>query len=179
MTSSLQAIVSDAYRTGKFQALIAVMVFGIGLVVGVVLFVDSFRDRGTQTAYAAAPVCSSPTPLLDSQACKYEGTAKLMSTARDNLLEVKVALDSLPGRSFTTSFPLHAEPAPSDLVVGSMVPITLWGGKITEVAGKFTVDSPQYLAPGTEVALGLFFGLASLVGLGLTTPLVLRAWRNT
>ena len=178
MASGPGGLLTDAYNTGKLQALIALTVFGIGLVTGLVLLFNSFPDRGTQTDYAAAPVCASPTPVLNSRACKFDGRAKLLSTARDNLLEVSVAFDALPGRTFTTSFPLHHEPASGDLIVGSRLPATLWGGQVTEIAGMFTVDSPQYLAPGTEVALGLFFGVAGLIGLALSTPLTLKAWRK-
>jgi hypothetical protein len=178
LRAALQRILSDAYRTGKLQALIALTVFGVGLVTGLVLFFDSFRDRGTQTAYAAASGCASPATALNSQGCKYEGPGRLLSTARNNRLEASVAFDSLRGRTFGTSFPKGVEPAAGELIVGSLVPVTLWDGQITEIAGTDTVDSPHQLAPATALALGLFFGLSSLVGLLFTARLMQNAWRK-
>jgi hypothetical protein len=177
LTAALLGLLSDAYRTGKLQALIALTVFGVGLVTGLVLLFDSFRDRGTQAAFAAASVCASPAAALNSQGCEYEGQARLLSTARDNRLAVSVAFDSLPGRTFSTSFPKGMEPA-GKLTVGSLVPATLWDGRVIEIAGTETVDSPQQLAPPTALALGLFFGLFSLVGLLFTARLVRDAWRR-
>lgn len=99
--------------------------------------------------------------------------------AGNNRLFVTVALDSLPGRTFSTSFPKGVEPAAGKLVVGSLVPTTLWDGRVTEIAGKDTVDSPRQLAPSTALVLGLFFSLLSLGGLLVTIRLVRDAWRRS
>jgi hypothetical protein len=179
LSAVLQEILSEAYRTGKLQALIALTVFGIGLITGLVLTFDSFRDRGTQAAYAAASVCASAAPALNSQGCRYEGQGRLLSVSRNIRLFVTIAIDSVPGRTFSTSFPKGEEPPASEMVVGSPVPATLWNGQVTEIAGKDTVDSPRQLAPPTALILGLFFGLLSLVGLLFTTRLVRDAWRRS
>ncbi|HEV2218111.1 MAG TPA: hypothetical protein VGV88_11125 [Candidatus Dormibacteraeota bacterium] len=178
MTPALTGLVSDAYRTGKLQALFAVTVFGIGFVVGFVLVIDSFRDRGTQSAYAAASACASPAAALNSEACKYHGQARLLSKARNERLEITVGFDSLSGRTFSASFPAGEEPSAVDLVVDAPVDVTLWDGQITEVAGKYTFFSPDDLAPASSLGGGLFFGLFGLVGLGLSSVLVRRAWRK-
>jgi hypothetical protein len=178
LTAVARSILSDAYQTGKLQALIAATVFSIGLGTGVVVFFDSFRDSGTQSAYAASSVCAAPSMALASQGCRYEGQAKLLSATRNDRLEATVSFDSLRGRTFSTSFPRGNEPGASVLIVGSNVPATLWDGQITELAGKSTVDSPLSLAPQTERVLGSFFGVLSLIGLLFTARLVRDAWRK-
>jgi len=134
---------SGAARRSKAQAVMALVIAGLGLLACLVLIYFDVRDSGLVSAYQSASSCSSPSDALNSDRCRFQGQAQVISTARQTRLEAVVSFESLHGRTFSTSFPTNDEPDSSALKAGASVAGELWNGKVTRLAGKATVDEPE------------------------------------
>ncbi|HEV2032833.1 MAG TPA: hypothetical protein VGU71_01325, partial [Candidatus Dormibacteraeota bacterium] len=115
----------------------------LGVLTCVVLIFFDVRDSGLISAYRSASNCPSTTDALSSDKCRFEGQAHVVSTSRQSRLEAIVSFESLPGRTFSASFPTTNEPDSSALRTGSTVLGELWNGRVTRLAGKPTVDNPE------------------------------------
>jgi hypothetical protein len=151
---------------------IAVVSTGVFLVV-------YFRDSSDISAYQAASSCGSAGDALNGQGCRYEGQARVLGISRHDRLETQVAFDSLPGRNFATSFPNGDEPDTTALKVGVTAPAELWDSKVTQLAGKPTVDDPVGSITTPFLILSVIFGAFAVVIFILAIPLAMAAWRQT
>ena len=145
------------------------------MIFGAVLFVNSFRERSAISVYRAAVTCSA-TAALSSGVCRFDGQAKVLSTRVEDQLHATITLDSLPGRTFDVTLRGSAQPPRGPLTVGGSATATLWNGHITELNDEATLDNPENAAPGSDLILGLFFGLFGLIGLALGVKLAREAW---
>jgi hypothetical protein len=120
------------------------------------------RDSGLISAYRSASNCTSPSNALNSDSCRFQGQAQVLSTSRQTRLEAVVSFESLPGRTFSTSFPTNDEPDSSALKAGASVAGELWNGKVTRLAGKATVDDPVGYATSALVEIAALLAVLSL-----------------
>ena len=97
----------------------ALIIAVLGLLACVVLVVFDVRDIGLISAYQSASNCSSPSDALNGEACRFQGQAQVIHTSRQTRLEAVVSFESLPRRTFSTSFPTNDEPDGSALKAGS------------------------------------------------------------
>jgi hypothetical protein len=170
------AIWGAAWRN-KLQAVLMVAIAVIGLVAALVLVYFDRHDAAEISAYNSASLCAAPADAIGSETCRYEGQANIVSTNRDTRLYAVVAFDSMPGRTFSTSWPTKTEPDIAVLSPGAAIDAEVWNGKITKLGGTRTVDSPENVPMGLW-ELSAFFavlGLPLLVFGGLTAR---SAWRN-
>jgi hypothetical protein len=86
----------------------------------------------------------------------------VLSTSRQTRLEAVVSFESLPGRTFSTSFPTNDEPDSSALKAGASVAGELWNGKVTRLAGKATVDDPVGYPTSALVEIAALLAVLSL-----------------
>lgn len=153
---------------------------GIGVIVligAVAAFILYLHYIGEISAYQSAAKCASPGDAAQGQACVYTGQANVLSTSRHDRLEATVEFDSMPARTFSTSFPNNNEPTSAALSVGTTLDGEVWAGKVTRLAGKRTVDNPEsYPAQPYLVFSGMFL-VGGLVILGLSAGLARVAWR--
>ena len=159
----------------KAQAVFALALCSGALIFGAALFVNSFRERSAISAYRAAATCSA-TAALSSDACRFDGEAKVLSTHVEDQLHAMITLDSLPGRTFDVTLRGSAQPPGGPLTVGGSTTATLWNGHITELDGEASLDNPENASPGSDLILGPFFGLFGLIGLPLSVKLAREAW---
>jgi hypothetical protein len=145
----------------------ALIIAVLGLLTCVVLVIFDVRDSGLISAYRSASNCSSPSDALNSDACRFQGQVLVVSTSRQTRLEAVVSFDSLPGRTFSTSFPTNDEPDSSALKAGATVAGELWGGKVTRLAGKATVDDPEGYPTSALLEIAAFLAILSLPLLAL------------
>jgi hypothetical protein len=140
----------------------ALVIAGLGLLTCVVLVFFDVRDSGLTSAYRSAPNCSSPSNALNTDSCRFQGPAYVISTSRQTRLEAVVSFDSLPGRNFSTSFPTNDEPDASTLKAGASLAGELWNGKVTRLAGKATVDDPEGYPTSALLEIAAFLALLSV-----------------
>jgi len=150
----------------------ALIIAVLGLLACVVLVVFDVRDSGLISAYQSASNCSSPSDALNGEACRFQGQAQVIHTSRQTRLEAVVSFESLPRRTFSTSFPTNDEPDGSALKAGSTVAGELWNGKVTRLAGKPTVDDPEGYPTSGLLEIAAFLAVLSLpllaIGIWLT-----------
>jgi hypothetical protein len=149
-------------RRNKVQAVMALVIAGLGLLTCVVLIFFDVRDSGLITAYQAASGCSSPSDALNTDKCRFRGQALVISTSRQTRLEAVVSFESLAGRTFSTSFPTSDEPDSSALKAGASVAGELWNGKVTRLAEKATVDDPEGYPTSALLEIAAFFAVLSV-----------------
>lgn len=171
-----QPAVWGASWRNKLQALLVIAIAIVGLVTALVLLYIEWHAAAEVSAYKSAGVCAAPAGALGSDACRYEGQATIVSTRRDIRLYAVVAFASIPGRSFTTSWPTQTEPDLALLSPGATVDAEIWNNKITKLGGIRTVDGPEDLPNLWQAsAFLLVTGLPLLVWGGL---LARTAWRD-
>lgn len=149
----------------------------IDLVTGLVALYFDRHDAAEISAYNSAGECALPADAIGSETCRYEGRANVVSTRRDTRLFAVVAFDSMPGRTFSTSWPTKLEPDIASLTPGAPIGAEVWNGKITKLGGLRTVDSPENVPMGLWELTAFFtvFGLPLLVFGGLAAR---SAWRD-
>jgi hypothetical protein len=150
----------------------ALAIAGLGLLTCLVLVFFDIRDSGLISAYRSASDCSSPSDALNSESCLLQGQAQVVSTSRQTRLGAVVSFESLPGRTFSTSFPTNDEPDSSALKAGGTAEGELWNGKVTRLAGKPTVDDPEGYPTSSLLEIAAFLAILSLplvaIGVWLT-----------
>ena len=124
----------------------AIAVIGLGTAL-VLLYFDR-HDGAEIVAYNSAGVCAAPADAIGSEACRYRGQANVVSTRRDTVLYAVVAFDSMPGRTFSTSWPTTNEPDLTLLSPGATIDAEVWNGKLTKLGGTQTADSPENVPMG-------------------------------
>jgi hypothetical protein len=127
----------------KLQAVLFIAIAVIGLVAALILLYFDRHDAAEISAYNSASVCAAPADAIGSETCRYEGQANVLSTRKDIRLYAVVAFDSMPGRTFSTSWPTKSEPDLALLSPGAKIDAEVWNGKITKLGGTLTVDSPE------------------------------------
>ncbi len=140
----------------------ALVIAVLGLLACLVLIFFDVRDSGLISAYHAASSCSSPSDALNTETCRFQGQAQVISSGRQTRLEAVVSFESLPRRTFSTSFPINDEPDSSALKVGASVAGELWNGKVTRLAGKPTVDDPEGYPTSVLLEIAAFLAVLSL-----------------
>jgi hypothetical protein len=140
----------------------ALVIAVLGLLACVVLVVFDVRDSGLISTYESASNCSLPLDALNTDTCRFENQAQVVSTGRQTRLEAVVSFESLPGRTFSTSFPTNDEPDSSALKAGATVAGELWNGKVTRLAGKATVDDPEGYPTFALLEIAAFLAVLSL-----------------
>jgi hypothetical protein len=158
----------------------AIFVIGIGVLVllgAAVAFILYLRYGGDISAYQSAAKCASPSDASQGQACIYKGQAKVLSTGRHDRLEATVEFDSIPARTFSTSFANNNEPSSTALSIGITTDGEVWSGKVTRLAGKLTVDNPEIRPAQPYLEFTRMFLVGGLVILGLSAGLARAAWR--
>jgi hypothetical protein len=163
----------------KAQAALAIAAGVITAIASLVLVYFYSRDAGLISAYRSANICTSAEAALNGQICRYQGPARVVSTARHDRLEAVVSFNSLSGRTFSTSFPNDAEPDSAALKAGASADAELWDTKVTRLAGKPTVDDPEPYPTTPLLAMAAILGLVSVAILVLAVRLARTAWRRT
>jgi hypothetical protein len=177
MTESLGQPRVAAWRY-KAQAVFALAIGVIAVVSTVAFFIFYFRDKSDISAYQSASSCASAGDALNGQGCRYEGQARVLGTSRHDRLEARVAFESIRGRNFATSFPNGDEPDTTALKVGGTATAELWDSKVTQLAGKATVDDPVGSETTPFLILSVIFGAFAVVIFVLAIPLATAAWRQ-
>ncbi len=168
------AVWGAAWR--KLQAAIGIAIAVFALVAAlVVLYLDRL-DTAQVSAYHSASSCAAPADAMGSQACRYQGQARLVRTWRDTRLYAEVTFDSMPGRTLETNWPTTHEPDPASVEPGATVDAEIYGGKVTQLAGQHTVDNPENV-PKDLWVLSVFFGVLGLPALFLGWQTARSAWR--
>jgi hypothetical protein len=168
----------NAASRRRAQAVYAIGIGGMGLVAAAAAFILYVHYSGEIGAYQSAPSCALSTEALQGQACVYRGPAKVLSTDRHDGLEVVVEFDSLPARTFNSSFPSNNEPSSTALSVGITAEGEIWAGKLTRLAGKSTVDNPESHPAQPYLEYAGIFVAGALVILILAGGLARQAWRQ-
>jgi hypothetical protein len=120
----------------KAQAALAIAVGVIAVGNAAFFLYQDLRNTRDMAAYQSAKTCASANDAMHGSTCHYEGQARVLNTSRPVRLEVHVAFESLPGRTFTASFIVHNEPNSTTLKLGGTVAAELWNGQVTRLAGK-------------------------------------------
>jgi hypothetical protein len=173
-----RAALRSAAWQSKAQAAYVIGIGVITLIAAAVAFVMYLQHNSTMDAYQSASKCASPGDALNGQGCRYDGQAQVLSTSRHDRLEAVVRFDALPTRTFSTSFPTHDEPSSTALRAGATSDGELWAGKVTRLAGKPTVDSPEPYPAQSYLIFALFFGVSGLGILFFASRLARTAWRQ-
>jgi hypothetical protein len=161
--NKLQAVLGVCISVGVIGAALVMLVF----------YLSWSRDLAD---YRSAPPCTSPGDAVDSRVCRYSSNALVLSVVHDPFVDATVRFDAVLGRTFSTSFPKDREPSNLALVAGSTAPAVLWNGRITELAGEITVDSPQDKPIDQFGGLVAFFGLLGIAMLLACILMVRDAW---
>jgi hypothetical protein len=172
-----QPAVWGASWRNKLQAVIAIAVGVISLVTGLVALYFDRHNAAEISAYNAAGECATPANATGSEACRYEGLANIVSTGRDTRLFAVIAFDSMPGRTFITSWPTNTEPDITFLTPGAPIDAEVWNGKITKLGGTRTVDSPENVPMGLW-ELTVFFTVFGVPLLLIGERMARSAWRE-
>jgi hypothetical protein len=172
-----QPAVSGGSWRNKLQAVLVIAIAVIGLVTALVLLYFDRRDAAEISAYISASVCATPADAIGSESCRYEGRANVVSTRRDIRRYVVVAFDSMPGRTFSSSWPTKTEPDIALLSPGATIDAEVWNGKITKLGGTRTVDSPENVPMGLW-ELSAFLAVLGLPLLAFGGQMVRSAWRD-
>ena len=145
---------------------------------GIFFLVMYLGNNSDVAAYTSASTCASPTDAMSGRGCRYTGQAHVVSTSRPLRLEITVAFDALPGRTFTPSFTVANEPPTTALKVGGSVAGELWNGKVTRLADKMSDNDPDTYTTTPYLIVALFSEVFALVIFALAIPLARRAWRQ-
>lgn len=172
-----QPAVWGASWRNKLQAVLMIAIAVIGLVTALVLLYFDRHDAAEISAYDSASVCAAPADAIGSETCRYEGQAKVVSTRRDVRLYAVVAFDSMPGRTFSTSWPTNTEPDIAYLSPGATIDAEVWNGKITKLGGTRTADSPENVPMGLW-ELSAFFAVLCVPLLVFGGLAARSAWRD-
>jgi hypothetical protein len=172
-----QPAVWGASWRNKLQAVLFIAIAVIGLVTALVLLYFDRHDAAELSAYSSARVCAAPADAIGSETCRYEGQARVVSTRRDTLLYALVAFDSMPGRTFNTSWPAKTEPDVALLSPGATIDAEVWNGKVTKLGGTITVDNPENV-PADLWKLSAFFAVLCIPLLVVGGLAARSAWRD-
>jgi len=162
----------------KAQAALALAVGVIMVGNGIFFLVMYFGNNSDVAAYTSASTCASPTEAASGHGCRYDGQSRVIRTSRPVRLEVTVAFDGLPGRTFTASFTVPNEPDSTSLKVGGSVAAELWNGKVPRIEGKMSADDPVTFTTTPYLIVAAFSGMFAVVIFALAIPLARRAWRQ-
>ena len=162
----------------KAQVAFALAVGVIAVGNGIFFLVMYLGNNSDVAAYTSASACASPTDALSGRGCRYEGQSRVISTSRPVRLEVTVAFDGLPGRTFTASFTVLNEPDSTSLKVGRSVAAELWNGKVTRIEGKTSADDPETFTTTPYLIIAGFSGMFAVVIFALAIPLASQVWRQ-
>jgi hypothetical protein len=176
LKGTLATLRSAAWQS-KAQAAYAIGIGVVALIAAAVAFLMYLQHNSEMNAYESASTCASPSDALNGQGCRFDGQAHVLSTSRHDRLEAVVTFDALPTRTFSTSFPTHDEPSSTALRAGATSDGELWAGKVTRLAGKPTVDSPEPYPAQTFLIFAVFFSVSGLVIIFMSSRLARAAWR--
>jgi hypothetical protein len=161
----------------RVQAVFTIAIATMALVAALVLLYFDRHDAAEISAYNSASACTAPADAIGSETCRYEGQANVVSTRRETRLYVVVAFDSMPSRTYSTSWSTNNGPNISLLRPGATLDAEVWNGKITKLGGMPTVDSPENVPMGLW-ELTVFFMLLGLPLLVFGVLAVRSAWRD-
>jgi hypothetical protein len=141
------------------------LILGVALLFGAITALYFSTQNELLSSYRAALVCASREDADAGRDCRYTApatvTAILGSPGGDS---VDLALPELYGPSFTAR--LAAGSVADTLHVGDQVSIELWRYRVTQLAGRSTLDNPVNDPRPRDL---LFLGLPLLLlGLGAT-----------
>lgn len=162
----------------KAQAALAIAVGLIALGNSAFFLYQYLRNTRDLAAYQSAITCASANDAVNGSTCRYEGQARVLSTSRPVRLEVHVAFESLPGRTFTASFIVRNEPDSTALKVGGTVVAELWNGQVTHLAGKTPDADPELDTTTPFLITALISAAWALLVFFLVIPLARDAWRQ-
>jgi hypothetical protein len=74
--------------------------------------------------------------------------------------------------------PAAAQPDTTALKAGATVSADIWNSKVTQIAGKPTVDDPSRSITTPFLILSVIFGVFAVVIFVLAIPLAMAAWRR-
>jgi hypothetical protein len=167
----------NAAWQARAQAKYAIGLGVFVLVVAGFAFILYLHYRGDISAFESAAQCASPGNAAAGQHCIYKGQAQVLSTGRHDRLEATIEFDSIPARTFSTSFATHNEPSSTALSVGTTTDAEVWAGMVTRLAGKVTVDNPENTQAQPYLEFTGMFIVGGLVILGLSAGLARDAWK--
>ncbi len=163
----------------KVQAALAI---AIGVAVVIVGFFFLYLYLGNSSdiaAYTSASTCASVNDAVNGRSCRYEGQARVLGISRPVRLQVQVAFDSLPGRTFTASFVVANEPDSTALKVGGTAASELWNGKVTRLDGKTTDDDPELDTTTPFLITAAISVVLGLIVIVLGGWMARAAWRKS
>lgn len=163
-----------APRYKKIKA-IAAAAFSIGVLIVAVAFVVSYvRNGASLSRFESAPSCGLSDAV--SNTCRYVGTATIVKIYQLDREQVVVAFDSIPGRTFNTSFPVDGAPAAGTISQGGTATVEVYNGRITRLAGAFTFDIPSQRPTTTLLEAAAALAALGLFMLLLSSLMVRDAW---
>ncbi|HEV2475259.1 MAG TPA: hypothetical protein VGX22_01875 [Candidatus Dormibacteraeota bacterium] len=162
----------------KAQAALAIAVGAITIVNAAFFLYQYLRNTRDIAAYQSATACASANDAVNGSTCRYEGQARVLSTSRPVRLEVHVAFESLPGRTFSASFIVRNEPDSTALKFGGAIAAELWNGQITRLAGKPSDADPELDTTTPFLITALISAALALLVFFLAIPLARAAWRQ-
>lgn len=162
----------------KAQAALAIAVGVICLGNAAFFLYQDLRNTGDMAAYQSATACASANDAVIRSNCRYEGQARVLSTSRPVRLEVNVAFESLPGRTYTASFVVRNEPDSAALKPGGTVAAELWNGQVTRLAGKTSDADPELDTTTPYLITALISAALAMLVFFLAAPLVRAAWQQ-
>ncbi len=155
--------------------LIVIAAAGAGL--GAAAIYSDFHTSAEVRAYQSAGTCAAAADSLSTDTCRYLGQATVTGTSQHDHLSVNLSVDSLPGHTFTATFPISREPASSSLSAGATAPAEVWNGQVTEFAGVKSAQDPEFMPQGLALGgVGLVVAGLGLIAWGVF--LARRAWRR-
>ena len=177
MTEAGAAPWGAAWRK-KAQAALAIAVGVISLGNAAFFLYQYLLNTRDMAAYQSATACASANDAVNGSTCRYEGQARVLSTSRPARLEVNVAFESLPGRTFTASFIVRNEPDSTALKFGGTVAAELWNGQVTRLVGKTSDADPELDTTTPFLITALISAASALPVFFLALPLARAAWRQ-
>jgi len=178
LTGARPAPWGAAWRN-KAQAAFAIVV-GVAVVILGFFFLFMFLGNSSDlAAYSSASPCLSVNDAFNGRSCRYVGQARVLSTSRPVRLQVQVALDNLPGRTFTASFVVANEPSSSALKTGGTVAAELWDGKVTHLAGEPSDADPELDTTTPFLITAAILWVWGTLVIFLGGWLARAAWRKT
>ncbi len=146
---------SRTARAGRVQATVTLLI-GAGLFIGGAVAVGSSVPAAWQVyRYETAPTCSAMSDAISGADCRASGSALVIGFSDDG----SVRLQPIGPRSPEVLARLSSDDYPRYLA-GDTVPVELWAGKVTSLAGDSTLDDPT--SSSTDATIGVLLGLIGL-----------------
>jgi len=154
----------------RFEAVVSLFVGAVLLAGGVVSLYAAIPNARNVIAYDSAPPCASVSQAVAAADCRFSGVANVTFVDYDN--SARLVLPGGSGRVFVGRPPIDASVF---FQSGQTVPVELWRGVVTQMAGIQTRDNPE-LTDNWSTMSGLGV-LLTLIGVGLLVWGV-RKWRR-